>query len=56
MDGPALLGLPTIYLTDAPNARMGQWVGTVPGYEEFLRRDGYLDRVAQRLAAWAKRA
>ena len=56
MDGPALLGLPTIYLTDAPNVRMREWVGAVPGYEELLRRDGYLDRVAQRLAAWAKRA
>ena len=49
MDGPALLGLPTIYLTDAPNVRLGTWVGAVPGYQEVVRGPGYLDRIADRL-------
>jgi hypothetical protein len=53
MDGPALLGLPTMYLTDAPNVRLGTWVGTVPGYQEVVRSDGYLDRVSDRLRLWA---
>lgn len=53
MDGPALLGLSTMYLTDAPNVRMGQWVGAVPGYEEVVRGSGYLDRVSERLREWA---
>jgi hypothetical protein len=46
MDGPALMGLPTAYLTDAPNVRLGAWVGAVPGYLEIVRGDGYLQRVA----------
>jgi len=41
MDGPALMGLPTFYLTDEPNLRMGQWVGRVPGYQEVVRTPGY---------------
>lgn len=45
MDGPALMGLPTIYLTDAPNVRLRAWVGVVPGYREIVRESGYLDRV-----------
>jgi len=53
MDGPALMGLPTLYLTDSPNVRMGQWVGAVPGYEEVVRDGGYLARVSARLSAWA---
>ena len=53
MDGPALMDLPTIYLTDVPNVRMGTWVGTVPGYHEAVRGDGYLDRVSDRLRRWA---
>jgi hypothetical protein len=53
MDGPALLGLPTMYLTDAPNLRLGTWVGAVPGYEEVVRGDGYLERVGDRLRRWA---
>jgi hypothetical protein len=53
MDGPALLGLSTIYLTDAPNARMGEWVGRVPGYVEVVRSDGYLDRIERMLGEWA---
>lgn len=55
MDGPALLGLPTIYLTDAPNVRMREWVGAVPGYEEIVRRGDSLDHVARRLSEWAQR-
>lgn len=53
MDGPALLGLPTIYLTQAPNARMGKWVGAVPGYQELVRGHGYLDRISQILRQWS---
>jgi hypothetical protein len=53
MDGPALLGLPTLYLTSAPNPRLGTWVGTVPGYQEIVRSDGYLDRVSDVLLRWA---
>jgi len=37
MDGPALMGMPTAYLTDAPNPRMRAWVGAVPGYREIVR-------------------
>jgi hypothetical protein len=55
MDGPALLGLPTLYLTDASNVRMRKWVGTVPGYEEMVRDNGYVERVEQVLSRWAKR-
>jgi hypothetical protein len=53
MDGPALMGLPTMYLTDAANPRLGTWVGTVPGYQEIVRSDGYLDRISDRLRQWA---
>jgi hypothetical protein len=52
-DGPALLGLPTKYLTDAPNPRLGTWVGAVPGYCEVVRGDGYLERVSDGLRRWA---
>ena len=45
MDGPALMGLPTMYLTDAPNVRLGTWVGTIPGYREVVRGDGYLAKL-----------
>jgi hypothetical protein len=54
MDGPALLGLPTMYLTDAPNLRLGTWVGTVPGYQEVVRGDGYLERIVDGLRLWAQ--
>jgi hypothetical protein len=53
MDGPALLGLPTMYLTAEPNVRLGKWVGAVPGYEEIVRRDGYLERITRTFASWA---
>jgi hypothetical protein len=53
MDGPALMDLPTMYVTDVPNVRLGTWVGTVPGYQEVVRGDGYLDRVSDRLRRWA---
>jgi hypothetical protein len=52
-DGPALMGLPTMYLTDAPNPRLGTWVATVPGYREVVRGDGYLERVSDGLRRWA---
>ncbi len=54
MDGPALMGLPTLYLTDAPNVRMGEWVGAVPGYEEVVREGDYLERISQTLSAWLR--
>jgi len=53
MDGPALMGLPTLYLTDEPNVRMREWVGAVPGYEEVIRESGYLERVTRVLSEWA---
>lgn len=53
MDGPALMGLPTMYLTDAPNVRLGTWVGAVPGYEEIVRSEAYLERIAETLRRWA---
>jgi hypothetical protein len=52
MDGPALMGMPTIYLTDAPNVRMRAWVGAVPGYREIVRESGYLARVSGELTEW----
>jgi hypothetical protein len=54
MDGPALMGLPTLYLTDAPNVRMREWVGAVPGYTEVVRDEGYLERVMRELVAWGR--
>lgn len=56
MDGPALLGLPTLYLTDAPNVRMREWVGAVPGYEEVVREGDWLGRVTRALAEWVAAA
>jgi hypothetical protein len=53
MDGPALLGLPTIYLTEESNVRMREWVGAVPGYEEVVRGGDYLERVRRSLSTWA---
>ncbi|MGI5863946.1 MAG: hypothetical protein ACOX6T_18085 [Myxococcales bacterium] len=53
MDGPALMGLPTMYLTDAPNVRLGRWVGAVPGYEEVVREGAYLERISETLRRWA---
>jgi hypothetical protein len=52
MDGPALMGLETIYLTDVPNVRLGTWVGAVPDYHEVVRGGGYLDGVSDRLRRW----
>jgi hypothetical protein len=52
MDGPALMGMPTMYLTDAPNVRMRAWVGAVPGYREIVRESGYLERVSGGLTEW----
>lgn len=56
MDGPALIGLATMYLTTEPNVRLGRWVGAVPGYEEVLREEDYLDRIGRTLATWARDA
>jgi hypothetical protein len=53
MDGPALMGLPTLYLTQEPNPRLGLWVGAVPGYEEVVRDGDHLSRIARRLQRWA---
>jgi hypothetical protein len=53
MDGPALMGLPTLYLTALSNVRMREWVGAVPGYEEVVRESGYLERISRVLFAWA---
>lgn len=53
MDGPALMGLPTMYLTETPNVRMGTWVGAVPGYQQIVRSDGYLERISDTLGQWS---
>lgn len=53
MDGPALMGLPTMYLTDEPNVRLGRWVGAIPGYEEVVRSEGVLGRIEAAFADWA---
>jgi len=55
MDGPALMGLPTMYLTQEPNVRLGKWVGAVPGYEEVVRDATYLDRIRRALESWRDR-
>ncbi len=55
MDGPALMGIPTLYLSDAPNVRMRAWVGAVPGYRELVRKEGYLERASDTLRQWADR-
>jgi len=52
MDGPALMGLPTAYLTDKPNVRLGKWVGNVPGYEEVVRDSDYLVRLRDHALRW----
>jgi len=54
MDGPALLGLPTMYLTQTSNVRMRRWVGVIPGYQEVVQDQHYLDTIRQTLRAWAK--
>lgn len=56
MDGPALMGLPTLYFTDMPNVRMREWVGAVPGYGEVVRNEGYLERIGVILKRWARTA
>ncbi len=52
MDGPALMGLPTLYLTQTPNVRLGKWVGAVPGYQEVVRAPGYFDVIHTTLHQW----
>jgi hypothetical protein len=52
MDGPALLGLPTLYLTQERNVRLGKWVGAVPGYQEVVREPGYLESIRTTLQQW----
>jgi hypothetical protein len=52
MDGPALMGLPTMYLTQEPNVRLGRWVGAIPGYEEIVREEGYLERISATFEQW----
>jgi hypothetical protein len=53
MDGPALLGLPTAYLSAAPNVRLGKWVGAVPGYREIVRQPGYMETLASAIEDWS---
>jgi len=52
MDGPALLGLPTLYLTQERNVRLGKWVGAVPGYQEVVREPGYCEIIRTTLQQW----
>ena len=52
MDGPALVGLPTLYLTQERNVRLGKWVGVVPGYQEVVRAPGYFGIIRTALHQW----
>jgi hypothetical protein len=52
MDGPALMGLPTLYLTQERNVRLGKWVGGVPGYQEIVRAPGYFETICTTLHQW----
>lgn len=52
MDGPALMGLPTLYLTQERNVRLGKWVGAVPGYQEVVREPGYFGIIRTTLHHW----
>jgi hypothetical protein len=52
MDGPALIGMPTMYLTEVSNVRMRAWVGAVPGYREIVRESAYLEQVSAGIAEW----
>lgn len=52
MDGPALMGLPTLYLTQKRNVRLGKWVGAVPGYLEVVREPGYFEIIRTTLHQW----
>lgn len=52
MDGPALMGLPTLYLTQEHNVRLGKWVGAVPGYQEVVREPGYFAIICATLHQW----
>jgi len=52
MDGPALMGLPTLFLTQERNVRLGKWVGAVPGYQEVVRAPGYLEIIRTTLHQW----
>ncbi len=56
MDGPALMGLPTVYLTEVSNVRMRRWVGAVPGYEEVVRTDDSLERIGRTFSRWTQRS
>lgn len=52
MDGPALMGLPTLYLTQQRNVRLGKWVGAVPGYQEVVQEPGYFEVIRTTLQQW----
>ena len=54
MDGPALTGLPTLYITRTSNVRMHKWVGVIPGYREVVRKEGFLETVADTLRQWRR--
>ncbi len=52
MDGPVLMGLPTLYLTQESNVRLGKWVGAVPGYQEVVRAGDYFEIIRTTLHQW----
>ena len=52
MDGPALTGLPTLYITQTCNVRMHKWVGVIPGYREVVRKEGYIEVIEDALRTW----
>ena len=46
------MGLPTAYLTDEPNVRLGKWVGKRPRHEEVVRDSDYLVRLQDHALRW----
>jgi hypothetical protein len=52
MDGPALMGLPTVYISEETYPRFRRWVGAVPGYQEMVRAGDYMTRIRQTLERW----
>lgn len=46
------MGLPTLYLTQEHNVRLGKWVGAVPRYQEVVRATGYFETIRTTLNQW----
>ena len=51
-DGPALLGLPTVYISEETYPRFRLWEGAVPGYQEVVRDGDYMTRIRRTFERW----